>query len=737
MRLETVQPRRADSSDPWQPYVSDSWLTDPAGGVADVDSELPAQFYDLVPGYFDGSVYPGEKLTVTSVLWIDCDCAFSESDPPTRQVTISWNVQCFDDLTNSYSVIVPTFGTQTVTAYPLPDDGEDYPPADVSATFTMPSTACPVPIPGDQADVGQIMVYGTEVISSSGNSNNSSNLPYETGLPQTSETFGAPCAQDSADPGESVAYRGDPVNTLTGECAEMATDATLKSPGYPLQIQRSYSSALATSTGPLGPGWTMPWFASLSIDATTGNVTFNAENGDQYLYTSNGDGTFNPPPGAESVLAQTGSGGYTLTTPQQDVLTFSSSGQLLAEDDPTGRGLTFTYSGGQLASITDAAGQQVTLSYSSSLLTKIALPDSQTISYGYTGGLLTSATVPGGSSGYRTTYAYDSSGRLISVTDPDGHVLLQNTYDTQGRITSQTDGSGAVTKFSYTTTSGGLSETDMTDPNGGIWTDLYGGNILQETIDPLGNKTYYAYNLFLEPVQVTDPAGGLTEMGYDANGNLATETDPLGNLQQWTYDSKNNLTQYENPTSNTWDYGYNSKDETTSVTAPGGSGREKTTYAYDSAGDLVSSVSPPGNVSGADAADYTTTYTYNSSGELASVTSPDGDTTSATYNAMGYPLTVTDPLGNVTSYSYNSAGQLAAVTAPDGGVTRYSYDGDGNVTTRTDPDGNSWTYSYDADNRLDKATGPRRQRQLRLRRQRQPGHVHRRPRDRDHHQLRR
>ena len=79
--------------------------------------------------------------------------------------------------------------------------------------------------------------------------------------------------------------------------------------------------------------------------------------------------------------------GYKLTAPDNHVLKFSASGQLTAEDDPTGRGLAFAYeSSGQVSSITIASGGTVTLTYSGSLLSQAALPDGNDITYGYTGG---------------------------------------------------------------------------------------------------------------------------------------------------------------------------------------------------------------------------------------------------------------------------------------------------------------------------------------------------------------
>lgn len=726
---DVIQPRaapQASSSSLYYPDSSDSWITDPAGGVTSATTACyypaSAGSYNAVPGCFGptGDVYAGEKLTVTDEFWLDCNdtgvvgCGYP---PETSQpVSVYFEVVCqpFNVPGASDSTLIPAFGSQTVTANTIPDLGAPDDPVFAQVTFTMPTTSsCPM---GPDENGGFPNAYVQAFATSDGtpDPNNSEccmdsattffwENGAETGIAPPAESNGAPCAQDSAGPGQSTAWGGDPVNTLEGECAESATDATLVTPGYPLAIQRNYSAALAGTSGPLGPGWTMPWFASLSVNATTGNVTFNAENGNQYLYTSDGAGTFTPPNGATSVLAQLSSGDYTLTTRQQDVLTFSSSGQLLSEVDPTGRGLSMSYTSGKLTSVTDAAGQTVTLTYTGSLLTTVTLPNGHTLAYAYTGGLLTSATVPGGSSGYKTSYAYNSSDLLTTVTDANGNVALQNAYNSAGQVTTQTDGTGAVTQFSYTTTSSGLAETDVTDPDGGIWTYLYGGNVLMEAIDPLGNETQYAYNSFLEPVEVTDPLGGFISMTYDNFGNLLTETDPLGNVQEWSYDGSNNVLTYTDGNDNVTTWTYNSMDEPTSLTDAEGN---ETSYTYNGTGELTAVVDPRGNVSGANAASYTTSYAYNSADQLTSVTNPGGGKTSYAYDPMGYLTSVTDPLGRVTAYSYDADERLTGVTAAGGGQTTYGYDGTGDVTSRKDADGNAWKYTYNSDYELVKATDP-------------------------------
>ena len=235
---------------------------------------------------------------------------------------------------------------------------------------------------------------------------------WEDAVP-SGQAQGCICGPDSAGQQAAQEFRGDAVDTATGEYTDSFTDTRLNGPGYPLAVTRNHSSGV-TAPGPLGPGWTVPWFASLAVDPSTGHVTFNSEDGNQYLYQNDYDGSYQPPEGVRSVLARTSSGS-TLTTPQRDVLTFTSAGQLTSGDDPAGRGLSFSCTGGQLTGVTDAAGQSLTLSWTGGLLTGISLPGGQAITYGYTGGLLTSVTDPG----ERTAgYAYDSAGLLRVPEQP-------------------------------------------------------------------------------------------------------------------------------------------------------------------------------------------------------------------------------------------------------------------------------------------------------------------------------
>jgi len=528
-------------------------------------------------GQIVGDVFPGEQLSVSVEVVND------DSSGAAHQVRVSWNVICA-------AAGSPQFGVQTVSA-----------PSDFSSSFTPVIVSASVPVAdlppcasSSAAEGGNTTLVAGAVVTdvSNGGAALDTGDVWDVSVPP-GQMYGCGCGPDSVGGASAQAFAGDPVSTATGEYAETVTDSAVKAPGYPFALTRTYSSNL-TASGSLGPGWTVPWQISLAAQSS-GNVVFTSENGSQFSYAANGSGGFSVPVGARSVLTATSSGGYVLTAPDHHTLAFNSAGQLTAEDDATGRGLSFVYTGSQVTSITDAAGHVVTLSYTGSLLTQVTLPGGHTIAYGYTGGLLTSATVPGGTSGETTTYAYTAAGLLASVKDPDGHFAVRNTYNASGQVTSQQDGTGATTAFSYTTVNG-LNETDVTDPDGGIQTYLYGGNMLIESVDPMGNKTLHVYNQFLQPTEVTDPLGNTTTMAYDGKGNLTARANPLGNEQQWAYDASNNVTSYTNAALAATTYAYNAMDEVTSVTAPG---QRITTYAFDSAGNLASSTDPRGNVSGA------------------------------------------------------------------------------------------------------------------------------------------
>ena len=554
------------------------------------------------------------------------------------------------------------------------------------------------------------------------------------------QTFGFGCNCNGAPLGYQH-LTALPVNTASGALTEMFTDVEFPGAGVPLVFSRAYTS-LDTTTGPMGPGWTHAFNASAAV-APSGDVTVRAEDGQQVRYTRLGDGSFAAPPGAGSTLEATPTG-YRLTKPDQSRLDFDSAGRLTAVASRVGVGLTLGYDGEELSTITDAAGRVVTLSYNGpGLLTSVALPDGRHVDYGYTHSRLTTVT---DLRGKVTTYGYDAGDRLVSARDPLGHDLFRNTYDsTTGRVVEQLDARGKKTTFSWDPATG---TSTRTDPGGGQWVEVYTGNVLTQSTDPLDNTVRYAYDLKNNLRGITDARGNITRMTYDPRGNMLTRTapEPLSYQESWTYNAAGDVLTYTDgrgntvtneydpttglpvkttdaeggattytyspsgqistitdPRGNATTFGYDADGNPDSVTAPSGAA---TTVDFDAAGRLISVVDPRGNTIGGIPADFTSTFTYNDGDLITASTDARGNRTTFAHDDAGRLTTSTDPLLKPTTYTYDEANHLTTVTDPAGAVTSNTYDDTGNLTSTTTPAGTT-THSYDLAGQRTQTVDPR------------------------------
>ncbi|MBS5843862.1 MAG: DNRLRE domain-containing protein, partial [Clostridiales bacterium] len=120
-------------------------------------------------------------------------------------------------------------------------------------------------------------------------------------------------------------------------------------------------------------------------------------------------------------------------------------------------------------------------------------------------------------------YAFDVSGRLISVTDEFGNKMVI-TY-TSGRITSVTDGAGREFGFAYSAT-GNL--TSITAPDGTSVCYIYNGSLLSDITYPDGKKVQITYaSSKPQAVILLDASGAnIYKVAYTFNGNrLASVTE--------------------------------------------------------------------------------------------------------------------------------------------------------------------------------------------------------------------
>ncbi|WP_236245278.1 LamG-like jellyroll fold domain-containing protein [Streptomyces sp. CC210A] len=275
---------------------------------------------------------------------------------------------------------------------------------------------------------------------------------------------------------------------------------------------------------------------------------------------------------------------------------------------------------------------------------------------------------------YLTSYTYDASGQLTSVTTPPvaGHP--------NGRTatTTYTTASTPAAEGGTATAPAGLLDTVTTAGGKKTRHVYYANGDLAEVIDANGAKVTYTYDNLGRQVskkEVSDatPDGLTTTYTYDKNDQIVTETG---------------------------------EKVTNRVT--GAVHQARTTTGYDADGNILSQT--VSDLTGGDAA-RTTSMTYDAYNRMASRTDPGGDTTSFAYDGYGNKVKETDPDGSVMTFTYDGesrplttnlldfvgdpndpsapttlvtesraydpAGRLASITDAMGWVTEYTYTDDG------------------------------------------------------------
>lgn len=500
---------------------------------------------------------------------------------------------------------------------------------------------------------------------------------------------GQPCPCQSA---------GDPINVGAGNKFEVVTD--YKGGGaFPLNFVRSYNSINSANFGPLGFGWSDNQHLYLTINSC--------------VSTQAGD---------------CGSSTITIQRPDGKAYTFTAV-NLVVNGSP----IAATAQGTVWQGDSDVAGIFVTSAVSG---TGTATADTQ-FSFTDTGGSvelyngsgqIQSITRPGG---LTHTFAYDSSGNLIRVSDGFGH-SLSFSYSPDNTLWQMTDPAGRIYTYRYDNNFN-LADVwytnfssanrvmylykDSHNPNllTGI-VDQNGVNYASWTYDSLGNAvssknaggiesvtisynqdgsanvteasgqvrhfTFNTINGVAKLANVSAPCPACADTGqsvtYDSAGYMSSKTDFNGNQTNYIVDDGTGLevsrteavgTQAQRTITTQWD---TTLRQPTLITEPG----RTTAYTHDSAGHVLTSVvtDTATNVS------RTTTYTYNSAGLLA---------------------TTTDPMGHVTSYSYDAGGDLSSISNALGQVIQITqYDANGYPLTIVDPNGTTNSLVYDSHERL-------------------------------------
>lgn len=384
----------------------------------------------------------------------------------------------------------------------------------------------------------------------------------------------------------------------------------------------------------------------------------------------------------------------------------SGTNLLTKVSDPLGRSIKFDYEYNkntgryQLSSFTDAKNQTTSYNYKDN--TKLS-----------TSKLLSEIQLPKGN---YIKNQYDANSRLTRTEDGSTltQVNVQPTYGstmTTNSTVNVTRGGSNTSTYNYTYNKNNVI-TGMTSTQGLNMNSTYGNSSHPELPTAISSNSTNVSNVTYDSrgnitkVSVTGDGTTLTTtMTYDAMNNLTSVTDPKGYKTTYSYDSNGNLIGISAPESVTSSITVNSKGLPTQITNPMG---VKTQYQYNDYGNVIKTTLP--------ALSLSTSSEYDAASRQTSFTDALGRTTSFTYDKNDNLTCSTDAASNKTIYSYDQNDNLTDITNAKEGVTSmsydnvtdwltsvsfagstksYSYNKDGTLSTYTKPDGNTLNYSYD------------------------------------------
>ena len=268
-----------------------------------------------------------------------------------------------------------------------------------------------------------------------------------------------------------------------------------------------------------------------------------------------------------------------------------------------------------------------------------------------------------------TSYAYDTQGNLIAVSNALNQTTTLGNYDANGRPGNMTDPNGLITGFTY-------------DPEADCTSRSVAGELTSYTYDGVGNLT-----------GVTLPGGAVYTYTYDQAHRLIQIADSANNKLIYTLDNAGNRTKEQLFDSSGTLVQTHSRvfDALSRLYQDIGAVNQTTTYTYDAVGNLLTVTDPLNRQTG---------NVYDALNRLAQVTNPDTGLVRYGYDGQDQLTQVTDPRNLVTRYTRDGLGNLTQTMNPDTGSSNASYDEAGNLITKTDAKGQHAVYTYDALNRI-------------------------------------
>lgn len=342
------------------------------------------------------------------------------------------------------------------------------------------------------------------------------------------------------------------------------------------------------------------------------------------------------------------------------------------------------------------------------LPTRIDVPGLRTeMSYGPAGELLTRTltdttthSIPYVTAGEaRTeTYTWGAGGRLVSINGPRAPVgsvddITSFAYDTVGNLLTMTNGLGHVTTFADYDASG--RPGSMTDPNGTQTFFTYDalGRLLTSKVEhptnsALDAETTYEYDIEGRVTGITLPATEKLSFVYNLAGLLLEISSADGEKQTFAHDAMGNVTEQkiqraDGVARSTITRTFDSIGRMLTETL--GPGRT-TAWEYDKNGNPVRTTSPRS---------HATDMAFDALNRLTSTLAPDTGATATQYNAIDEATSFTDAVSVQTTFVRNGFGEVIQEVSPDRGTSTHYYDAAGDLTATIDGRGQRIDYTRD------------------------------------------
>lgn len=381
----------------------------------------------------------------------------------------------------------------------------------------------------------------------------------------------------------------------------------------------------------------------------------------------------------------------TVTTPEGIITTSVANayGQTISVTDGAGRVTTYTYDkSGALKTKTDAAGTETRNYDKAERLVDIIDATGLKTSFTYdAANRVLNRKVNSGGMNLTTSYAYDTKGQQISVTDATRVVTIA--YDKVGRQTTVTvdpAGLAIATVYAYDKAGRVLTVTEAAGTSAAQVTQYSYDKADRRTktqVDPAGLNltTNYTYDKNGNVTAAKDATDKITRYVYDAEGRLTWTVDAVGAVTVRTYDGEGRVASvrlYANqiaaaalgtlsltPTSAdiTAAVATSANDEVT-IYLYNGDGQLRysldtylrpTKYIYDGSGNLIRTRQ------GLLAIPATGTYTIAYVDQNSNLAPADKRVSRTVYDGANRAIFTIDAMGQVTAFSYDAAGRVIKV----------------------------------------------------------------------------